>query len=105
MGFVGVLSRLGAVAAPFVVEAKRIHQTVPFGIMGALAVTAALMCLILPETRGKPTLETIEHEQKKGSTPIFLYFDLYFNTASAAHTHYIYCIYIYIDKFSDRNYR
>ena len=57
MGLVGVVSRFGAVSAPFVVELKRIHPTLPFGLMGGFAVIAALLSLVLPETRGMPTAE------------------------------------------------
>ena len=65
MGFVGVASRIGAVSAPFVVELKRIHPTLPFGLMGGLAVIAALLCLILPETRGVPTAEVYDNANGK----------------------------------------
>ena len=61
MGFVGVVSRFGAVSAPFVVELKRIHPTLPFGLMGGLAIIAALLCLFLPQTRGVPTAEVYEN--------------------------------------------
>ena len=60
LAFVGVISRIGAVSAPFVVELKRIHPTLPFGLMGGLAIIAALLCLFLPETRGVPTVEVYE---------------------------------------------
>ena len=60
MAFVGVMSRFGAVSAPFVVELKRIHPTLPFGLMGALSIVAALLSLILPETKGVPTVEVYE---------------------------------------------
>ena len=61
MAFVGVSSRIGAVSAPFVVELKRIHPTLPFGLMGGLTIIAALLCLFLPETRGEPTAEVYEN--------------------------------------------
>ena len=32
-----------------------------------------------------PTLETLDYTIRIGSTPTFLYFDLYLNTAYAAH--------------------
>ena len=60
LAFVGVISRIGAISAPFVVELKRIHPTLPFGLMGGLALIAALLCLFLPETRGVPTVEVYE---------------------------------------------
>ena len=41
-----------------------------------------------------PMLETIEYTIRIGSTPIFLYFDLYLYTANTEHYVYIY-IYIY----------
>ncbi len=71
MGFVGVVSRFGAVSAPFVVELKRIHPTLPFGLMGGLAVIAALLCLFLPETRGMPTAEVYENNNGKLYCVIF----------------------------------
>ena len=36
-----------------------------------------------------PTLETLDFTTHIGSTPTFLYFDLYLNTAYAAHYVYI----------------
>lgn len=36
--------------------------------MGILALIAGLLCLLLPETRFKPTLENIEQENQEGST-------------------------------------
>ena len=39
-----------------------------------------------------PTLETLDYTIRIGSTPTFLYFDLYLNTAYAAH--YVYFTYI-----------
>lgn len=36
--------------------------------MGILAMIAGLLCLLLPETRFKPTLENIEKENQEGST-------------------------------------
>ena len=51
---------IGSAAAPFVLELDRIDPILPFGIMGVLAVVAALLCLTLPETRGMPTAEVYE---------------------------------------------
>ena len=41
------------------------HPLLPYGVMGILALIAGLLCLLLPETRFKPTLENIDQE---GST-------------------------------------
>ena len=44
------------------------HPILPYGIMGILALIAGLLCLLLPETRFKPTLENIDQEKREGST-------------------------------------
>lgn len=36
--------------------------------MGILALIAGLLCLLLPETRFKPTLENIDQENQESST-------------------------------------
>ena len=72
MGIMGVIGHVGAVSAPFVVELKRIHPTLPFGLMGGLAVIAALLCLILPETRGMPTVEVYDNNNGKVILCFFL---------------------------------
>ena len=41
-----------------------------------------------------PTLETLDFTFYIGSTPTFLYFDLYLHTANAAH-------YVYLTKYID----
>ena len=38
-------------------------------------------------------LETLDHTIRIGSTPTFLYFDLYLYSAYAAHYVYIHCIF------------
>ena len=47
-----------------------------------------------------PTLETLDYTIRIGSTPTFLYFDLYLYSAYAAHFVYIY---IYILTFYEEN--
>ena len=36
------------------------HPLLPYAIMGIMALFAALLCILLPETRFKPTLENID---------------------------------------------
>ena len=60
MGVVVVFTCIGSACAPFVLELKRIHETLPFGMMGAVALFAALLASALPETKGKPTPEVLE---------------------------------------------
>lgn len=44
------------------------HPLLPYGIMGVMALVAALLCLLLPETRFQPTLENIDQEIQESST-------------------------------------
>ena len=44
------------------------HPLLPYGIMGMLALIAGLLCLLLPETRFKPTLENIRQEIQESGT-------------------------------------
>ena len=60
MGILYVSTCFGSAAAPFVLELDRIHGTLPFGLMGGLSMIASLLCLKLPETRGRPTVEVFE---------------------------------------------
>ena len=40
------------------------HPILPYGIMALNALVAALLCMLLPETRFKPTLETMEKREE-----------------------------------------
>ena len=47
----------------------RIHAALPFSIMGAIALQAAVLGLFLPETKGVATMETMddmETEKEQG---------------------------------------
>lgn len=44
------------------------HPLLPYGIMGILALIAGLLCLLLPETRFKPTMENIRQEIQESGT-------------------------------------
>ena len=50
------------------------HPILPYGIMSVLAFVAAVLCILLPETRFKPTLESVNqmvvedsNEEEKGA--------------------------------------
>ena len=43
----------------------RIHAALPYGIMGFICLQAAILGLFLPETKGAPTLETMDDMKKK----------------------------------------
>ena len=76
MALMSVSTCLGSAAAPFVLELDRIHPILPFGLMGGLAVIAALLCLVLPETRGMPTAEVFESNNKGIHNLIYIYSDI-----------------------------
>ena len=42
-----------------------IHRFLPFGIMAGLACAAAVVCMTLPETLNKPTIEDLTQDKKK----------------------------------------
>jgi len=65
MGMVSIASRLGAACAPFVVQMTRINPIMPFAFMGGLTMFGALLCSILPETRGRSTAEVFEDTAEK----------------------------------------
>ncbi|CAB4004585.1 organic cation transporter -like [Paramuricea clavata] len=68
IAIVYVAACLGSAAAPFVLELDRINPILPFGLMGGLAIVAALLGLLLPETRGRPTAEVFESKNSEKAT-------------------------------------
>ena len=62
VGFTLVISRLGTILAPYILL---IGDYAPL-FFGGAALAAGLISLILPETQGKPLLETIEDGEKLG---------------------------------------
>lgn len=66
MGVITLMIRLGACSAPWVAQwLQHIHHTLPFAILGGAVFLAGILCTQLPETRGKPTAETLEDAVKK----------------------------------------
>ena len=43
----------------------RIHAALPYSIMGAIALQAAVLGLFLPETKGAATMETMDDMNKE----------------------------------------
>ncbi len=61
MGYVQITSRIGSALAPWVAKWLGVfHVAVPFSVMGALSIVAALLLLWLPETRNRKTIETVQ---------------------------------------------
>ena len=44
------------------------HPLLPYGIMATMSLIAGFLCMLLPETRFKPTLENIDHNNQDGCT-------------------------------------
>ncbi|GAB6029326.1 hypothetical protein CHUAL_005093 [Chamberlinius hualienensis] len=61
VGTGAMLSRLGAVVAPFVVDLLgQYHSMIPMIIFGSLSMLSGLLSLLLPETKGCNLAETVE---------------------------------------------
>ena len=43
----------------------QVHRFLPFGIMAGLASAAAIVCMTLPETLNKPTMEDLTQDKKR----------------------------------------
>ncbi|KAG9339816.1 hypothetical protein JZ751_022483 [Albula glossodonta] len=70
-------SRVGSISAPYFVYLGRYYKSLPYLLMGSLTVFSALLSLLLPESRGMPLPETIDHMQsiqgfKKRKAPYHL---------------------------------
>ncbi|XP_028398773.1 solute carrier family 22 member 5-like [Dendronephthya gigantea] len=53
-------ARIGSFSASYIVWLIRIHSILPFGIMGIICLEAAIVATFLPETNGRPTIETLQ---------------------------------------------
>ncbi|XP_046846068.1 organic cation transporter protein-like [Xenia sp. Carnegie-2017] len=53
-------ARIGSFAASYIVWLIRVHSILPYGIMGIICLQAAILAMFQPETKGKPTLETLD---------------------------------------------
>ena len=65
MGYLQVMSRLGAALAPWVTKALiSVKVWLPFLILGSSSFLASILLFWLPETRDQGTAETLEKEEK-----------------------------------------
>ena len=65
MGILQVTSRIGAAAAPWVAQwLTHFHSSLPFLLMGGLALAAAVSCFVLAETKDVETAEELPWENK-----------------------------------------
>lgn len=59
MGLSSAAARVGSFSAPYIIYLNKINRVLPFIIIGLVAVISAFVCFVLPETKDKPTQETI----------------------------------------------
>ena len=71
MGLLQISSRIGAASAPWVAKGlKTVHRYAPFLVMGVSSVLAAILMLLLPETKGKKTAEVIDDKNEHGTAMV-----------------------------------
>ncbi|XP_033833989.1 solute carrier family 22 member 4-like [Periophthalmus magnuspinnatus] len=63
MGCCSMAARVGTIVSPFIIYLGRFYKSLPYILMGVLALSGALLCLILPETFSRTLPETIDDMQ------------------------------------------
>ncbi|XP_070699439.1 organic cation/carnitine transporter 2-like [Pempheris klunzingeri] len=64
MGCCSMAARIGTIISPFIIYLGQYFKALPYILMGALAISGAVLCLLLPETYGKALPETISQIQQ-----------------------------------------
>ncbi|XP_007233988.3 solute carrier family 22 member 4 isoform X1 [Astyanax mexicanus] len=64
MGICSMSARIGSIISPFIIYLGSYYKMLPYLLLGAWAVVASLLCLLLPETSGKVLPETISQMQR-----------------------------------------
>ncbi|XP_043833518.1 solute carrier family 22 member 13-like [Dromiciops gliroides] len=65
MGLVATFSRLGGILTPLVTLLDDYHHAIPLAIYGSLPVLVGVLCVMLPETKGKPLKDAIDDLEPK----------------------------------------
>ncbi|CAB3996198.1 organic cation transporter -like, partial [Paramuricea clavata] len=65
IGTSSAVARLGSFSASYIVWLIRFHAALPYSIMAVICIQAAVFAIFLPETKGVPTLETMDDMNKK----------------------------------------
>lgn len=60
VGLSSTVARIGSMAAPFVATLSHTSAWLPPLIFGAVPLIGAVLCIILPDTRGKKLPDTLE---------------------------------------------
>lgn len=63
MGCCSMAARIGTIISPFIIYLGQIYKPLPYILMGCLALFGASLCLILPESFGRPLPETMSEIQ------------------------------------------
>ncbi|XP_067347463.1 solute carrier family 22 member 4 isoform X2 [Channa argus] len=63
MGCCSMAARIGSIISPFIIYLGQYFKSLPYILMGGIALSGALLCLLLPETFGKTLPETISQMQ------------------------------------------
>ncbi|PIK35471.1 putative organic cation transporter protein-like [Apostichopus japonicus] len=64
LGVFSLTSRIGSVIAPLILLLEDVWIGLPYFIFGGAATLAGLLCLLLPETKGKPLPTTIQDTEQ-----------------------------------------
>ncbi|XP_029957203.1 solute carrier family 22 member 4-like [Salarias fasciatus] len=64
MGCCSMAARIGTIIAPFVIYLGQYNTSLPYILMGALAIFGAVICWVLPETHKKALPETLSQMQQ-----------------------------------------
>ncbi|XP_020605193.1 solute carrier family 22 member 15-like [Orbicella faveolata] len=65
MGTSTAWARVSGFASAYAPLLLEIHRFLPFGIMASLALGAAMLCMTLPETHNKPTIENLKYDPEE----------------------------------------
>lgn len=64
MGCCSMAARIGTIISPFILYLGQYVKSLPYILMGGLAISGAVLCLLLPETFGKALPETLSQMQQ-----------------------------------------
>lgn len=63
MGCCSTAARIGTIISPFIIYLGQYYKSLPYILMGSLAISGAILCWVLPETKGKVLPETLPEMQ------------------------------------------
>ncbi|XP_071841267.1 organic cation transporter protein-like isoform X1 [Apostichopus japonicus] len=60
LGFFSTVSRVGGILSPLILLLENVWTHLPILVFGSCSIIAGLLCLLMPETKGKPLPATIQ---------------------------------------------